>query len=109
LSHSDVSLDLASAEMFGAAAIRDLHAATAALTSGLLASELPPVGVEEAADDVALLEDDAAVVLEDAGAEDDEELLLPHPPMRAATASSAESFLIMADTLVISAATFSVV
>ena len=115
LSHRLVSLALASAEMFGAEAMRDLHAATAAFTVGLFASEDPPVGVEEAADAVALLEDDAAVVLEEAaGAEDDvaeldEEELLPHPPMRAATASSAESFLIMGDTLVIRAATFSVV
>lgn len=111
MSHSDVSLDLASAEIFGAEAIRDLQAAMAALTAGLFASADPPVGLEEAADEAALLEDAAAVVLEEAaGAEDDdEELLLPHPPMRAATASSAVRCLIMADTLVVCAATFSVV
>ena len=94
---------LASAEMLGAAAIRELHAATAALTAGLLAT-----APEEAE---ALLDDAAAVVLElVAGADDEdavleEELLLPHPPMKAATASSAESFLIMADTLAAQAAT----
>ena len=87
--------------MFGAAAIRCLQAATAAFTAGLLAIAEPP---EE---DEALLDDAAAVVLElVAGADDEdavleEELLLPHPPITAATASSAESFLIMADTLAV--------
>ncbi len=38
----------------------------------------------------------------------EEELLLPHPPIMAATASRAESFLIMADTLAATAAAFSV-
>jgi hypothetical protein len=112
-SHRLVSFAFASAEMFGAAAIRDLHAAMAALTAGLLAIAEPPV---EPAEDAALLDDAAAVVLElVAGAADDdvdavleEELLLPHPPITAATASRAESFLIMADTLAATAAAFSV-
>ncbi len=114
MSHNVVSFVLASDDRFGAASIRCLHAATAALTAGLLAIEDPPVGVVVLADAAALLDDDAAVVLEveAAGVEDaelDEEELLPHPPMMAATASSAESVLIMRETLVIDTDRFSVV
>ena len=115
LSHRVVNFDLASADRVGAPAIRCLQAATACLTAGLFAIEDPPEGVVEllaAADEVAEFAVVAAVVAElEAGvaAELDEEELPPHPPIRAATASSAESVLIMRDTLKARLLSFSVV